>query len=80
MKDNPEFEPMRNARNSRAQSTPKSTSRRQLPATARLALQKVAPVPTNRGLLICLGWLRLFKEIVAPNYAMVGRKGLRHAR
>jgi hypothetical protein len=30
-----------------------------------------------RGLLICLGWLRLFQQIVAPRYALISRKDFR---
>jgi hypothetical protein len=37
-----------------------------------------------RGLLICLGWLRLYQRIVSPilspRYAVIARKGGRHER
>ena len=33
-----------------------------------------------RGLLICLGWLRLFQQIVAPRYALIPRREFRRER
>jgi hypothetical protein len=42
-------------------------------------LRKQLPQPT-RGLLISLGWLRLFQRIVTPQYAAAGRRGSRYER
>ena|SRR5215472_4669986 len=42
-------------------------------------LSKQLPGAT-RGLLICLGWLRLFQRIVTPHYAAGGRRGSRYER
>ena len=42
-------------------------------------LSKQLPEAT-RGLLICLGWLRLFQRIVTPHCAAAGRKGSRYER
>ena len=37
-------------------------------------------IQPGRGLLICLGWLRLFQQIVAPRYAFIPRRELQRQR
>jgi hypothetical protein len=44
-----------------------------------ISWRKQLPGPTQ-GLLICLGWLRLFQCIVLPQYAAAGRRGPRYER
>jgi len=78
MKDNPEFKRVSKARKDEGKSN--LSGRRHIPAIARRALEQEQPVSTDRGLLICFGWLRLFQEIVSPNIPIAGRKGFRHAR
>jgi hypothetical protein len=38
------------------------------------------PLRPARGLLICLGWLRLFQHIVAPRYALIPRREFQRGR
>jgi len=81
MKVNPRIkQPTKNDRNNLVQNIRPPRARQQRTAIERRSAEDAALVQPARGLLICFGWLRLFQQIVAPSYAMAGRKGLRHAR
>jgi hypothetical protein len=80
MKENPRFKQITELQNNLAANAPKSRARQKSRMTKRLAPQRAEPVQPSRGLLICLGWLRLFQQIVAPSYAMAARRGTRHVR
>ena len=50
----------------------------QMPERKQLPPAPIVPFKTARGLLICLGWLRLYQCIISPSYATVARRGLRY--
>ena len=51
-----------------------ASQKKRIPSDITTLLQPI------RGLQICLGWLRLFQQIVAPRYALIPHRNFRRER
>jgi hypothetical protein len=83
MNENPSSKYIRNAsrlRNVARGKNTGSTPRRQALETKPGSSRGREVFWPARELLISLGWLRLFRTIVSPSYAMAARKEFRHER
>jgi hypothetical protein len=82
MNRHPEFKQGERTRANRVQKVTRAKTGNTLQSTER---KRISPDVTTlfqpaRGLLICLGWLRLFQQIVAPRYALIPRREFRRER
>jgi hypothetical protein len=84
MNRHPEFKQSQRTRPNRVQKVTRAKANNTLLQQA-AQKKRISPDVTTllqpvRGLLICLGWLRLFQQIVAPRYALIPRRDFRRER
>ena len=82
MNRHPEFKQSQRTRTNRVQKVThvkanNTPFRQQAADKKRISPDVTTLLQPVRGLLICLGWLRLFQQIVAPRYALIPRKDFR---
>jgi hypothetical protein len=82
MNRHPEFKQGERTRANRVQKVTRAKTGNTLQSAEK---KRISPDITTlfqpaRGLLICLGWLRLFQQIVAPRYALIPRREFRRER
>jgi hypothetical protein len=78
----PEFNQGERTRANRVQKVTRAKARntrfrQQATEEKRLFCSATTVLQPARGLLVCLGWLRLFQHIVAPRYALIPRREFR---
>jgi hypothetical protein len=82
MNRHPEFNQGERTRANRVQKVTRAKARntpfrQQAAEKKRISCNITTFLPPARGLLISLGWLRLFQHIVAPRYALIPRREFR---